>query len=210
VEDETFAYKSAVRIIRENLTEYVAVNVLFYGLVAVSMICVFFNPDVQKALLSEVRAGFLESFRLLVEAYTSGNLPLAATLTFAFNLVFGSFVYITLPSFVAPFGGVVTASIRAVGWGLLLAPTSPELALLMVPHSLVLILEGQGYILAMFASYLQWKGVFKPKSVQEESRVNAYLAGVKKTAHIYVLVALLLAISALYEAFEIIYILATA
>jgi len=209
VEAETFTYKFAIRIIKENFKEYVALNVLYYGLVAVAMIYVFFNPSIQEALLSEVRAGFLESFPLLVEAYTSGNLLLAAALTFAFNLVLGSFVYITLPSLVVPFGGVVTASIRAVGWGLLLAPTSPGLALRMVPHFLVLILEGQGYILAMFAAYLQWKGALKPKSVQTESRVKAYWIGVKRTAYIYILVALLLAISALYEAFEITYILTT-
>jgi len=206
---ETFAFKSAVKIIKENFTEYLAVNVLYYGLVAVSMIYVFFNPDVQKALLSQVRTEFLQSYPLLVEAYTSGNLLLAAALTFAFNLVLGSFVYITLPSLVVPFGGVATASIRAVGWGLLLAPTSPQLALRMVPHSLVLILEGQGYILAMFAAYLQWKGALKPKSAQTESRVKAYWIGVKRTAYIYILVALLLATSALYEAFEITYILTT-
>jgi len=210
VEAKTFAYKSAVRVIRENLTEYVVVNVLYYGLVAVAMVYVFFNPSVQEVLLSQVRAEFLQSYPLVVEAYTSGNLPLAAALTFTFNLALGSFVYITLPSLVIPFGGVITASIRAVGWGLLLAPTSPELALLLVPHSLVLILEGQGYILATFAAYLQWKGVFKPKSFHVESRVEAYLIGVKNTAYIYILVALLLAISALYEAFEIIYILAKA
>jgi len=153
---------------KENRKEYVALNLFYYGLVAVSMIYVSFYPEIQEALLGEVRADFPTLFPLVVEAYRSGNLPLAAALTFSFNLVLGSFVYITLPSLIIPFNGVVTGGIRAVGWGLFLAPISPELARAMIPHSLTLILEGQGYVLAMFAAYVHWKGVFRPKSIGEK------------------------------------------
>ncbi len=37
--------------------------------------------------------------------------------------------------------------------------------------------------------------------------MNAYLAGIRKTAYLYVLVTSVLAVSAIYEAFEVIYIL---
>jgi len=42
VEADTLAHKSAVRITKENFVEYVSLNVLYYGSVAVSMIYVFF------------------------------------------------------------------------------------------------------------------------------------------------------------------------
>jgi len=201
--------KVILRVMKENRKEYVASNLLYYGLVAVSMIYVSFYADIQEALLGEVRADFPTLFPSVVEAYRSGNFSLAAALTFFFNLVLGSFVYITLPSLIIPFSGVVTGSIRAVGWGLLLAPTSPELMRAMIPHSLTLILEGQGYVLAMFAAYVHWKGVFRPKSIGEENRARAYMAGIKRTTHVYLLVALVLAVSAIYEAFEVIYLLGT-
>ena len=98
---------------------------------------------------------------------------------------------------------------RAVAWGLVLAPTSPELALAMIPHSLTLILEGQGYILAIFVVFLQWKGIIWPSSIGEEKRSKAYLTGIKETMSMYILVALVLAVSAIYEAFEVIYIVGT-
>lgn len=130
-----------------------------------------------------MRSEFSEVFPVLVEAYTRGKFVLAAGLTFFINFFLGSPVYITFPSLVFPFGGVATGCIRAVGWGLVLAPYSPELAEAMIPHLLTLILEGQDYILAMFAAYIQWKGVLRPKSVGEENRVQSFKAGLRKTAN---------------------------
>ncbi len=196
----------ALKLVKQNFRGYILLNVMFYGLVAVSMVYVFIFPDIQEDLMESVRTEFLELFPFVVEAYMSANFPLAAGLTFSLNLILGSLVYITLLSLIIPFGGIVMGCVRAVGWGLLLAPTSPELAWTMVPHSLTLILEGQGYILAMFATYIHWKGVIRPKSIGEERRLKAYFTGIKKTANIYVLVAIVLAIAAIYEAFEVIYI----
>jgi len=196
----------AFNLAKQNFREYVLLNLLYYGLVATSMAYAYVFPEVQRGLMEALRTEFPEAFPWVVEAYTSGNFPLAAALTFFINLVLGSFVYITVLSLIIPFGGIAMGCIRAVGWGLLLAPTSPELAWAMIPHSLTLILEGQGYVLAVFAAYIQWKGVIWPKSMREEKRLKAYLTGISKTAHIYILVTFVLAIAAIYEAFEVIYI----
>lgn len=163
-------------------------------------------PDVQSGLLELIRRGITDAFPWIVEAYKSGNFPLAAFLTFLINLFLGSFVYITLPSLIIPFGGIVLGCVRAVGWGLILAPTSPELARAMMTHSLVLVLEGQGYIPAMLAVYNLWKNVLWPKRRGKKTRSKAYLTGIRETASLYILVTLVLAISAIYEAFEVIYI----
>lgn len=202
-----WVFRAALDTIRNNRKEYAALNLLYYGLVGVSMVYSYAFPEIQMQLMEALREEFVEVFPLVVEAYTSGNFLLAVALTFSINLVLGSFVYITLPSFFIPFSGIVMGCIRAVGWGLLLAPTSPELATTMIPHSLTLILEGQGYILAMFSAYIHWKGVIWPKQIGKEKRFEAYLAGIKKTIHIYLLVAFILAISAIYEAFEVMHIL---
>lgn len=202
-------FKTLARIFRVEFKGYAAMNILYYGLVAIAMAYSFLHPEVQGTFMGEVETGFEEALPLLIEAYRSGNFPLAVALTFSFNLFLGSFVYITLPSLIIPFGGVITGCVRAVLWGIILAPTTPELAQAMTLHSIVLVLEGQGYIIAMFATYLQWKGIVKPASAGEKSRRKAYVVGIKKTAHIYVLVVVLLATSAFYEAFELIYILKT-
>lgn len=199
------SFTSHLEIIKNNKREYFTLNILYYGLVVISMAFTFAFPEVQKGLLNVVRNA-LEEYPLIVEAYSSGNFPLATALTFLINLALASFVYITFPSLIIPFGGIVLGCVRAIGWGLILAPTSSELARAMITHSLVLVLEGQGYVLAMFAVFVLWKGVLWPESVGEKTRLKAYLKGIKKTAHVYILVTLTLAISAIYEAFEVIYI----
>ncbi len=193
-------------IIKKNKREYFGLNILYYGLVSASMVFTYLFPDVQSGLLELIRIGITDAFPWIVEAYKSGNFPLAAVLTFLINFFLGSFVYITLPALIIPFGGIVLGCVRAVGWGLILAPTSPELARAMMTHSLVIVLEGQGYILAMFAVYLLWKEVLWPKSRGEKTRSKAYLTGIRKTANIYLLITLVIAISAIYEAFEVMYI----
>ena len=121
------------------------------------MVYSVFFPEVQSSLIETVRIAVLK-VPWVVEAYTSGNFPLAAVLTLLINLVLASFVYITLPSIIIPFGGIALGCARAVGWGLILAPTSPELARAMLTHSIVLALEGEGYVIAMFAVYLLCEG----------------------------------------------------
>ena len=199
-------FKIPIDIIKENKREYLALNILYFGLVAASMVYSVFFPEVQSSLIETVGIEVLK-VPWVVEAYTSGNFPLAAVLTLLINLVLASFVYITLPSLIIPFGGIALGCARAVGWGLILAPTSPELARAMLTHSIVLALEGEGYVIAMFAVYLLWKGVIWPKRIGEEKRLSAYLTGIRKTAYIYILITSILAISAIYEAFEVIYIL---
>jgi hypothetical protein len=78
------------------------------------------------------------------------------------------------------------------------------LALVMIPHSLTLILEGQAYILAILASYVQGVAFLRPQSVGVAGHRQGYFEGAKRTARLYVLVAIVLAVAAVYEAVEVI------
>lgn len=201
-----YIFRRPVDTIRENVRQYLAFNLLYFGLVAASMVYVVFYPEIQSGLIESVSIA-IEKVPWVVDAYTSGNFPMAAVLTLLINLVLASFVYITLPSLIIPFGGIILGCVRAIGWGLILAPTSSELVRAMTTHSLVIFLEGEGYVIAMLAAYLFWKGVLWPERIGEKKRLKAYLTGIEKTAYLYVLVTIVLAVSAIYEAFEIIYIL---
>jgi hypothetical protein len=198
--------RSAVRVVDNHRRAYAAINLGYYGLVVVAMLYVsLFNRPLQQQLLDSVQGAFTEGpLSTVGGAYLEGNVVLAAVLTFVVNLVAGSFLYITLPSLILPFAGLAVGALRAVLWGLVLAPTSTQLALVMIPHSLTLILEGQAYVLAIFAAYVQGLAFVRPSTVGERNRVRGYLAGLRLTALLYVLVTLVLAASALYEAIEVV------
>jgi hypothetical protein len=180
------AILSALRIIREFRRAYIVLNLVYYGLVIFGMICVVFNPSLQQLLLDAVRSAFTEGpLSTVTAAYGGGQVLLAIVFTFVVNLTIASFLWITLPSLVIPFSGLVTGACRAVLWGLLLSPSSPEMRIVMIPHSLTLILEGQAYVLAMLAAYVQGRAFLWPATVDATTHTQGYWAGVKRSARLY-------------------------
>jgi hypothetical protein len=200
------ALRGAWRIVTDYRRPYVILNATYYGLVLVGMAYVaIVDPGLQERLLNTVAGAFTEGPLATVGgAYLGGNVFAAAVLTFVVNLSVGSLLMITLPSLILPFSGLLLGVYRAVLWGLILAPTGTELALVMIPHSLTLLLEGQAYILAMLAVYVQGKAFLWPESVGAANRRQGYVTGLKLSARLYLLVVLVLAVSAIYEALEVI------
>ena len=195
--------RSACGIVFAARRAYVALNLLYYGLVLCGMIYASFNPSVQQSLLEDATIAFTEGpLSAVTNAYVSGEVVPATVLTFAVNLTVGSLVYITLPSLVIPFSGLALGSLRAVTWGVLMSPTTREMRLVMIPHSITLILEGQAYVLAMLAAYNHGRAFLWPQRVGAPNRAQGYWTGVKSSLRMYPLIALVLAVSAVYEVLE--------
>ena len=112
---------------------------------------------------------------------------------------------------VIPFSGLLVGAYRAVLWGLIFSP--PTLAvssremLAGFLALILLILEGQGYVLAMLAAYVQGSAFLFPKSVGATSRKQGYGVGVKRSIRLYLLVVPVLAVAAVYEALVVILIM---
>jgi hypothetical protein len=183
---------------------YVGLNLAYYGLVAASMIYSIFDPSLQQLLLNTVLNAFQSGpLSSVLEAYSGGQVVRAVALTFTVNLFLGSLVSIALPSLIIPFSGFLVAAVRAIMWGLIFAPTSAPTgagsiaAGLLV--ALLLLLEGQGYVLAMLAAYAQGKAFLFPKQVGAAGHARGYWIGVKQALRIYLLVALVLIVAAIYE-----------
>jgi hypothetical protein len=197
--------KSAWGLVQENWRAYVILNIVYYSLVVICMIYVAFNQELQEQLIRMVGAGFMTGPLAFVgQAYVNAEVLTAIAATFFINLFIGSFGTITLPSLIIPFSGFLIGIYRAVLWGLLLSPAHPDMRLIMIPHSITLILEGQAYILALLAAYIQGRAFLWPKTVGLESRAKGYLEGLKRTGKLYVLVILTLAIAAIYEVIEVV------
>ena len=199
------AWRHGWQVVRDDWRAYVTLNLLYYGLVLTGMAYVFANPLVQQALLQSVGQAFQPGGSLagVAAVYGSGNVILAAVVTFGVNLVLGSFLQITLPSLVIPLAGVAMGVFRAILWGLILAPQG-SLTYAMIPHSITLLLEGQGYIIAMLGTFTIAKGLVRPGAYGAAGHVAGYLTGLARCARLYVLVIVVLAVSAIYEATEVI------
>ena len=201
------AVQGSVRRDWERRKAFIILNFAFYGLIAAAMVVAAFNPAIQNNLLNAVRRSFKgTTFPASWTHIKNGHLPAAISFTFLVNLAGGAFASITLPSLALPFLGILIGLWRASMWGLILSPTNGKLAMIMIPHSLTLVVEGQAYVVAMFAAYLHGRALLWPQSVGAPTHWKGYLAGLKRTAHIYPLIVALLGIAAVYEALEVIYI----
>jgi len=198
----------SLEVIREFRREYILLNIVYYGLVVCGMIYILFDPSPQQSLSEAALQAFTEEGPLAAvgSAYGGGKVLSAMVLTFTVNLIAGAFIVITVPSLLIPFSGLLIGALRAVVWGLVLSPTTPEFARGMIPHSLTLLIEGQGYILAMLAVYIHGKAFLWPGSVGAATHGQGYRMGLRRSAQLYLLVVLVLAVAAVYEALEVIFI----
>jgi hypothetical protein len=181
------------------------VHLAYFGLVILGSIWIHEMPEVQTAFLSLVEEALTAKTGVLApagQAYRSGIIPFAAFVTFCTNFFLGSLLCITLPSMILPGSGVVMAALRSFAWGVILAPTLTLLAMSMLPHSGTMLLEGEGYILATIF------GLLIPFYILEPSLGGTPLSRFRHALLLNlqscVLVALVLAVAACYEATEVI------
>jgi hypothetical protein len=127
------------------------VHLVYFGIVMAGALLMYKAPEAQVVLLSKIREALANKSSLLAivgEPYLSGNIPLAAVVTFAISFLLGSLACITIPSIVLPGAGMLVASLLGMTSGLLLAPVTQNLAVAMLPLWLMMLLAGEGFILA--------------------------------------------------------------
>jgi hypothetical protein len=183
------------------------VHVAYFGLYLLAAALVFRAPDLRNALQAIIQSDLSEGGGLLQRAgsaYRSGNIAWAALVTFAINFFVGSVLVLTLPSCVIPGSGILVAGFRAVLWGLILVPATLQQAFMMLPHSGTLLLEGEGYILAAFFGLMVPLSLRRRPAESGSASPGGYRQAVLLNLKGCVLVAIVLAVAATYEATEVI------
>ena len=204
------------------------VHLAYFGLFVLAALVIYRLPDLQAFFMSsvqgEIRSEGNGVLAIAGRAYGTGNFLYAAAVTFAVNFFVGSLAYITLPSLIIPGSGDSWRPSARLLWGVLLGPSESSLAWMMIPHTGTLLLEGEGYILAAFFALLvpaylvnASMPVRKPPLVDEwspETPVDLpparpgfwgrFARALTLNLKACVLVAIVLAVAACYEAVEVI------
>jgi hypothetical protein len=209
------AIQRSFETLRKQWVAFVVMNLVYFGLVVGGMVYAAFNRPMQVELANTI-GNELVALEDFVDARTGGWLSaqvearnpvfvLAAALAIlAVNALLGSLAEITLPSLIVPFSGLLVGVFRAMAWGVLFSPegiSGGGVALLGAAATLLLLLlEGEGYVLAMLAAYLQGMAFLFPQRVGVPTRRQGFVAGLRMTARLYLLVVLVLGAAAAYEA----------
>ena len=180
-------------------------NLVYFGTVLLFMLLAYAVPEFQFCFLTNLSSQIEQGSGILGiagKAYMSKNILRAAVTTFAINFPFGSLLCITLPSVVIPGSGILVAGLRSALWGFLLAPSFSFLSMMMLPHSLTLLLEGHGYVIAAFFGVLVLVYLFR--SAEGPTVGRRYGRALMMNVRGNLLVIIVLVVAAIYEAVEVI------
>ena len=188
----------------EHRRAWLVFNLAYLAAILAGGLLAALTPAIQETLWQGAAEAYSPTGSLgrVGSAYLDGRLVEAMLLTFVVNLVLGSLVFITLPSLVIPFAGLLIGVVRGLLWGLLFAPVTgfePQL----LWHVPVMLLEGEAYVIAMLGVAVWWWQTVRASG----GRLGAWREGLVFQVRIYAIVTLVLAIAAIYEAVEVILIL---
>ena len=180
------AIREALSLIKNDRKTFNLINIGYFATVIIGMLIIRSNPELQKQLVTLVGDAFSTGpMQYLTGAYSNGEIIKAIGLTFFINLVLGTFIALTLPSLIIPFSGFMIGAYRALVWGFLFSPDMTGLDLpkiiMGIGIGLLLIFEGEAYVLGLFAAFLQSRAWVKPASVGAENHRQGYLTGIRLT-----------------------------
>lgn len=205
--------KSLIRdvadLIREDRRAFLVLNLAYLGLFGLGILATVVIPELRPgglgALQGEPGTGGLGA--VIGDAYRSGNVAIAALVTFGVNLLSASLLQTTVPSLVIPFLGVALTLARGLSWGVLFTPVGAEDPTFLI-HWVTLAIEGAAYVVVGFAAWVHGRMFLQPRRYGFATRRAGYVGGLAATLKLYVLVIVLLVIGALYEAITVIHLIA--
>lgn len=188
-----------VRLIREHLRPFLALNAMAFGLLLLGMAAGLLFPDLHASRAAGMDASGTTD---LVVSLLSSMWLFAATIL-AVNVLTVALATITLPSLVVPFLGIALFAYRAFLFGVSLAPVDATVRTILIPHSVTLVLELEAYVLVTLGTYLLGRAWLRPASVGESSRRRGYVHGLRQLGVLWLPALALFVLGAVYEAFSI-------
>jgi len=198
------AIQEAFALIRNNRKVFNWINIGYFATILIGMLVIRSSPELQKALVNMIGEAFSTGpMQYVSGAYSNGEAVAAIGLTFIINLLVGCFITITIPSLIIPFSGFLMGGIRAFLWGIIFSPNLGDLSFSMIilgiGIGLLLVFEGEAYVLALFAAFLHGRAWLQPASIGGVTHTQGYLAGVHMSLRLYLLMIGMLLIAAVYE-----------
>jgi hypothetical protein len=136
-----------------------------------------------------------------------GNIWLGAWQIFSHNY-YVTVVLAAIPSLLFPPWILLLFGIQFLAFGIIYSiPSMINNPLSIIPVLGTLLLEGEGYVIAIFATMRLVEALIWPRRFGEQSAIRAYLKAVVDNAKLLVVAGVVLAVAALFEAASIVLIL---
>jgi hypothetical protein len=195
-------------IFRKDWKLFVASNVFLFGLFVLGVLVGFAFPDIHNQLVRWIEqvttTGPVGTASKTLEA---GDIWLGTWQIFSHNY-FVTIVLAAIPSLIFPPWILIVFGTQFFAFGIVYSiPAMIHDPVKIIPVLGTLLLEGEGYVIAIFASMRLVVALIWPRRFGERSAIKAYLKAVADNAKLLIVAGILLAVAALYEATSIVLIL---
>jgi len=187
-------FPSCLNVLLKRSIIFVMLNILFFD-------CIFVGVLLSNFL--HMSQPFGSEFEILVRLHGLDWVQMILVI-FLFNFVVSGIVTLTLSGLVCFFLSAIFLGLRGVLWGVMLSQPSNAPFLFL---SLVIILEGEGYVLASTPGIILGLSWLKPKWLYKDehlSRINALKIASREALHLVFLSALFLFSAAIVKTLTII------
>jgi hypothetical protein len=190
-------------ILTANRIAYLALNLLYYGLILSLMTYAAFDAPLQTRTLESNPSSFMNgALSIHNPAAIDASVFRVLGSTYLSNVLAASYGGITFPSFIIPFIGIFFGLYRAVLLGIAFSPFNASISGIFIVHLPTLFIEGQAFILAMLGAYIHGRAMIWPSSVGKTGRWKAYVEGIRQSGSLYIFIMAIFLVSALYGLLE--------
>lgn len=198
----------SIQLLKENIETFKKINAIFYGTILLGMLAVYFKPSLHTYVLDSIEKELQSTAigRYVARMYDEGHMFRAAIVTFLVNVLVGSFLSITLPSFIIPYFGIGLMLYRAFIWGCFMTPPNEKESFDSIPHFITIIIEGQAYVIAALPVLLH-SGQVSILLNQTKGVKRWFEIGLDLHSRTLPFICMILFFAAIWEAYEVIYLL---
>ncbi len=187
-------WREAGQLVRQHWRLLLVLNVAFFGVVAITYATG--NPDFDAWFGAQLKESAQLGIAQWALTWWGKNFLATAAAIVVINFFVGSLFYLTLPSLVIPGAALPLVLFRAFVWGII----SSDWGVQRDYGRLVLVLlEGEAYVIATTAAMLHARAWLFPKRVAASRHRDGYRIGLRQNLVMQILVAVQLVISAIYE-----------
>jgi hypothetical protein len=195
-------------IFKKDWKLFVASNVFLFGLFILGALVGLAFPAVHDRLVQWIEqvttAGPIGTVSNTLEG---GDIWLGTWQIFSHNY-FVTVVLAAIPSLVFPPWILLVFGIQFFAFGIVYSiPSMIDNPVTIIPVLGTLLLEGEAYVIAIFATMRLVEALIWPRRFGEQSAIKAYLKAVVDNAKLLVVAGIVLVVAALYEAATIVLIL---
>lgn len=188
-------------IFRKDWKLFLACNVFLFGLFVLGTLVGQIFPDIHNASVDFIeQATSTGPISTVSQTLESGDILLGTWQIFSHNY-FVTVVLAALPSLIFPPWILVVFGAQFFAFGIIFSvPTVITRPDVLFPLLGTLLLEGEAYVIAIFATMRLVEALVWPKRFGEQSALKAYVKAIIDNGKLLVVVGIVLAVAAIFEA----------